>query len=36
MGTVENEKDENRNRVSRGFYDSVFILCLKYLMTNDN
>ena len=33
MCSVWNEKDENRKRDSWTFFDSVFILCLKYLMT---
>ena len=36
MGTAQNEKDENRRRVSQQIFKSVFILCLKYLMINDN
>ena len=32
MGTVQNEKDENRKRVSQQVFKSAFILCLKYLM----
>ena len=36
MDTAQNEKDENRKRVSLQFLKSVFILCLKHLMTNDN
>ena len=33
---MQNQKDENRKKVRRRFFISIFILCLKYLMTNDN